>query len=155
VSGHFLWLNLVKPDPFFVLPILVGAIQWVSQKMIAQPTTDQQQQSMNSMMQIMMPLFMAFITLTLPSGLGLYFLLSGILTMVVQYFIYGWGGLFAKKGAVPEAAAKHEGKGDRGKADTKAAAPATDSARAKPGPYSIGGILDRFRKKDTGKKKRD
>jgi len=155
VSGQFLWLNLVNPDPYFVLPILVGVTQYVSQKMISQPSSDPQQQSMNSMMQIMMPLMMAFITFTLPSGLGLYFLLSGIITMVIQYFIYGWGGLFAKA-AAPDAGAKQDGKPDKGKADTKTKGPAAPPiAGAKPAGSVFSSLLDRFKPKEGDKKKRD
>lgn len=111
VSGKFLWLNLSNPDPYLLIPILVGATMWVSQKMITQPTTDPQQESMQRMMQIMMPLMFGFLCLTLPSGLGLYWLLSTIFSVVVQYYIYGWGNLFApspakqvdkKKAAKPE-----------------------------------------------------
>jgi YidC/Oxa1 family membrane protein insertase len=155
VSGQFLWLNLVNPDPYFVLPILVGVTQYVSQKMITQPASDAQQQSMNSMMQIMMPLMMAFITFTLPSGLGLYFFLSGLITMVIQYFIYGWGGLFAKA-AAPDAGAKQDGKSDKGKTDAKTKGPsAPPIAGAKPAGSVFSGLLDRFRRKEGGKKKRD
>jgi len=156
VSGQFLWLNLASPDPYFVLPILVGVTQWVSTKMIAQPTADSQQQSMNSMMQIMMPLMMAFITVTLPSGLGLYFFLSGIISMLIQYFIYGWGGLLAKKAPVTEPVGKQDGKPDKVKADTKHASPAVPPiAGAKPAGSVFSGLLDRFRTKEGDKKKRD
>jgi YidC/Oxa1 family membrane protein insertase len=111
VSGKFLWLNLGSADPYLLIPILVGVTMWVSQKMITQPTTDPQQQSMQNMMQIMMPLMFGFLCLTLPSGLGLYWVVSMIISVVVQYYIYGWGNLFApspakqvdkKKAAKPE-----------------------------------------------------
>jgi YidC/Oxa1 family membrane protein insertase len=100
VSGTFLWLNLAKADPYLLIPILVGVTMWVSQKMITAPTTDPQQQSMTKMMQWMMPLMFGFITLTLPSGLGLYFLVSNIFSIVVQYFIYGWGNVFRRAPAM-------------------------------------------------------
>ncbi len=115
VSGRFLWLNLASPDPYFVLPILVAASMWVSQKMVTQPTTDPQQQSMSSMMQIMMPLMFAFITLTLPSGLGIYFVVSGIASIVIQYFIFGWGNLFTRAPA-KEAVESRAARPDKGKA---------------------------------------
>lgn len=111
VSGKFLWLNLSNPDPYLLIPILVGVTMWVSQKMITQPSTDPQQESMQRMMQIMMPLMFGFLCLTLPSGLGLYWIVSMIFSVVVQYYIYGWGNLFApspakqvdkKKAAKPE-----------------------------------------------------
>jgi YidC/Oxa1 family membrane protein insertase len=95
VSGKFLWLNLGSADPYLLIPILVGVTMWVSQKMITQPSLDPQQESMQRMMQLMMPLMFGFICLTLPSGLGLYFVASTIFSVVVQYYIYGWGNLFA------------------------------------------------------------
>jgi len=95
VSGKFLWLDLSSPDPYLLIPILVGGTMWVSQKMITQHGTDPQQESMQRMMQLMMPLMFGFICLTLPSGLGLYFVISTIFSVVVQYYIYGWGNLFA------------------------------------------------------------
>jgi len=95
VSGKFLWLDLSSADPYLLIPILVGVTMWVSQKMITQPTTDPQQESMQRMMQLMMPLMFGFICLTLPSGLGLYFVASTIFSVVVQYYLYGWGNLFA------------------------------------------------------------
>ena len=154
ISGQFLWLDLAGNDPYFVIPVLVGVTQWVSQKMITQPTTDPQQQSMNNMMQIMMPIMLAFFAVVLPSGLGLYFLISGLLTMVIQYFVYGWGGLFAKAVA-PEAGAKQAGKPDKGKADTRHASPAPPIAGAKPARSVFSGLLDRFKPKEADKNKRD
>jgi YidC/Oxa1 family membrane protein insertase len=95
VSGNFLWLNLSNPDPYLLIPILVGVTMWVSQKMITQPAAEPQQESMQKMMQLMMPLMFGFICLTLPSGLGLYFVASTVFSVVIQYYIYGWGNLFA------------------------------------------------------------
>jgi len=154
ISGHFLWLNLASSDPFFVLPVLVGVTQWVSQKMMTQPGTDPQQQSMNSMMQIMMPLMMAFITVTLPSGLGIYFLVSGIIAMVIQYFVYGWGGLFAKAPA-QQAGSKKDGKSEKVKATTRDVESESATEGAKSEGFGLGGLLSRFKPKQTDKKKSD
>jgi YidC/Oxa1 family membrane protein insertase len=97
VSGHFLWLDLARPDPFFILPLLVMASMWVSQKMMARPTSgDPQQQSMQNMMQLMMPLMFGFITFTLPGGLGLYFVVVTAVGIVVQSFVYGWRNPFVR-----------------------------------------------------------
>ena len=101
VSGKFLWLNLGSPDPYLLIPILVVATMWVSQKMMMQPSTDPKQQSMQTMMQLMMPLMFGLITFTLPSGLGLYFVITTIFGIVTQYFIYGWGNLFAPRKQIP------------------------------------------------------
>lgn len=155
ISGHFLWLNLASNgDPYFVLPVLVGVTQWVSQKMITQPGTDPQQQSMNTMMQIMMPLMMAFLSFTMPAGLGLYFLMTTIVMIVIQYFIYGWGGLFAKA-PVPQAGTKKDGKSEKVKATTKDLESESATEGAKSEGFGLGGLLSRFKPKQTDKKKSD
>lgn len=92
-SDRFLWLNLAKPDAFFLIPLLVVGATWISQKMMAQPGSDPKQQSMQGMMQLMMPLMFGFITFSLPSGLGLYFLTTTIIGIITQYYIYGWGNI--------------------------------------------------------------
>lgn len=96
VSDEFLWLNLGSPDPYFLIPILVGGTMWLTSKMMASPSIDQKQQSMQGMMQLMMPLMFGFITLTLPSGLGLYFLVTSIISIIIQYRIYGWSNLIKR-----------------------------------------------------------
>ena len=93
LGSTFLWLNLAIPDGSFVLPILVGATMWVQQKMIMSATDDPRQQSMRSMMLWMMPVMFTFLSLQFPSGLALYWVTSNVISIVLQYFITGWGGL--------------------------------------------------------------
>jgi len=93
LGESFLWLNLAQPDPLYILPILVAATMWLQQKMTMVPSADQRQQSMNSMMQWMMPIMFGFILLSFPSGLGLYIVISTLIGIVMQYFVTGWGGL--------------------------------------------------------------
>ena len=94
VSGGFLWLNMGTPDHYFIIPILVGLTMWISMKMMTSPSsTDAKQQSMQAMTQLMMPFFFGFITISLPSGLGLYFLVTSVVSILTQYRIYGWSNL--------------------------------------------------------------
>jgi YidC/Oxa1 family membrane protein insertase len=93
VNIHFLWLNLAKPDPFYILPALAVITTWVQQKMMTMPSTDPQAQSMNQTMGLMMPLFMGWITLTFVSGLAIYWVTFNIVGIIQQYFITGWGEL--------------------------------------------------------------
>lgn len=139
VSGRFLWMDLVAPDPWYVLPVLVGATQWISQKMMTPPTADPQQRTTNNMMQIMMPLVMAFITVQFPAGLGLYFLVGSVLMIGIQYFVYGFGNLFAKA-PPPEAETKKDGKSEKAKAATRDAA----SAKESPAGGLLGPLGDAF-----------
>jgi len=93
LESHFLWLDLAVPDRMILLPILVGGTMWVQQKMTMPAVTDPKQQAQGQMMLWMMPLMFAFFTLTFPSGLALYWVTSNIISIVMQYFIAGWGGL--------------------------------------------------------------
>lgn len=91
LEQHFLWLNLGRPDATFILPILVGITTYLSQKLTtasSAATTPQQQQQMQ-MMNWMMPLMFTWITLTVPSGLGLYWLLSNVASVFISFFVYG------------------------------------------------------------------
>jgi len=93
LNPRFLWLNLGRPDPYFVLPILTVATMWVQQKMMAAPAADPQQQAMSQSMELMMPLMFGWITFSLASGLGLYFVATNIVGIVHQYHVSGWGSL--------------------------------------------------------------
>ena len=97
LDNSFLWLDLSRGDPYFILPILVFVTMWVQQKMTAQPNPDPAQKTQNLMMQLMFPALFAFITIQFPSGLGIYFVVSAIVGIVIQYFVMGWGGLARSK----------------------------------------------------------
>ncbi len=92
LNENFLWLQLSQPDRYLILAILVGATMWVQQKMVTAPATDPRQKSMTQMTTLMMPLMFAMFTLSFPSGLALYWVVSNIIGIVIQYFVTGgWG----------------------------------------------------------------
>ena len=93
LNSQFLWLDLGTPDKYILLPILVGATMWIQQKMTTPNYANPQQQSQSQMMLWMMPLLFAFMSLSFNSGLALYWLTSNIISIVMQYFISGWGPL--------------------------------------------------------------
>ncbi len=95
LDRSFLWLDLAMPDLF--LAILVGASMWVQQKMTTPVTSDPQQRAQGQMMQVMMPLMFAFISMSFPSGLALYWATSTAIRIVMQYYTTGWGGLIPSK----------------------------------------------------------
>jgi len=98
LGSSFLWLDLGYPDPYYVLPILVVATTWIQQKMAAAPSTDPQAASMTQSMQITMPLMFGFITMSLASGLAVYFVISNLVGIAIQYFITGPGSLLPQRG---------------------------------------------------------
>jgi len=93
VNSGFLWFDLSVPDPTPLLPVLVGASMWVQQKMMTYPTQDPKQKQTQQMMLWMMPLMFVFFTFSFPSGLALYWFISNLMGVAIQYFTTGWGGL--------------------------------------------------------------
>jgi len=93
LNSKFLWLDLAVPDKLLLLPILVGGTMWLQQKMVTPRTADSRQQAQSQMMLWMMPLMFAFLTLQFPSGLALYWVVSNIISIGIQYYVTGWGGL--------------------------------------------------------------
>ena len=90
LNSRFLWLDLATPDRTYILPILVGLTTWLSQKL--SPSTastggEDQAQAMSQSMMLTMPLMFAFITINYASGLAVYFIMSNLVGMVIQYFI--------------------------------------------------------------------
>ena len=94
LNENFLGLKLSQPDPTMILAILVGLSMWVQQKMVTPPATDPKQQQMSSMTTMMMPMMFAFFTLSFPSGLALYWVVSNIIGIIMQYFVGGGWGYF-------------------------------------------------------------
>jgi YidC/Oxa1 family membrane protein insertase len=113
INTKFLYLNLAKPDPYFVFIILAVVTQFIATKMMmpyseieqkaALQTKEKSDDFMAAMQKqnlIMMPLMYLIFGLTLPSGVMLY-----IFQIAQTYYMSGWGGLkpwikklkFAKK----------------------------------------------------------
>jgi len=93
----FLWLNLAQPDQFYILPLFVAATMWVQQKMTSNPdTADPRAASQMQMMQWMMPILFGVISMSVPSGLALYWAINSLFRIILQYRIAGWGSLFKK-----------------------------------------------------------
>jgi len=90
LESNFLWLHLGRPDPI-ILPVLVAATTYVLQKTTMLPAADEKARAQASMMNMMMPLLFGWITINLPSGLGLYYVLSNIIGVVLQYAYVGGG----------------------------------------------------------------
>ncbi len=101
LGSKFLWLNLATPDRLLLLPILVGATMWVQQKMVMPANPDPKQKSTSNMMLWMMPLLFTFLSLQFPSGLALYWVTSNVISIVIQYFVTGWGGLVKSTAGEP------------------------------------------------------
>ncbi len=75
------WIHdLSKADPFYVLPVLTGAIMFLQQRVSGSNTTDPTQKQMMTIM----PIVFTFVFLKSPSGLALYWLTNSLVSMTVQ-----------------------------------------------------------------------
>lgn len=130
ISPNFGWLNLSKPDPMYILPVLAAASQLFmslmiapgaekrdvvpnkSKKKVVQEANNKEEnvaemaQSMQQQMVFLMPIMTGIIALRFPSGLALYWIMTTIFSIGQQYYVSGWGGisLYAKrvKSLIPE-----------------------------------------------------
>ena len=89
LQQSFLWLELGRPDSTFILPLMVGVSTYVQTRLAATPATTPQQQQQQQMMTWMMPLVLVWITMALPSGVGVYWVVSNIFSVFASYWVYG------------------------------------------------------------------
>lgn len=79
------WLqDLSSPDPFFIMPLLLGALMVVQQRITPQTSMDPAQAKM---MMYMMPVMITVMMLFLPQGLTLYMFTNSALGIAQQRFI--------------------------------------------------------------------
>jgi YidC/Oxa1 family membrane protein insertase len=78
------WTDLSSPDPFYVLPIVLGVLMFVQQKL----TPVQMDPTQAKIMLYAMPLMMTFFMLLLPTGLCLYMVTSSAVGITQQRYMY-------------------------------------------------------------------
>jgi YidC/Oxa1 family membrane protein insertase len=77
----FLWFpDLSEPDPFYVLPFIIGGTSFIQQKLMPLQADPAQQKMMLYFMPAMFTVFMLF----LPAGLGVYMFTNGVLGILQQ-----------------------------------------------------------------------
>ena len=80
-ANFFAWItNLSAPDPLFITPVLMGAAQFWQTKMTPTTADPAQQKIM-----MFMPIMFTFMSLSFPSGLVIYWLVSTVWTIGQQY----------------------------------------------------------------------
>lgn len=81
--ASFIWVqNLSARDPYFILPVLAGVTTYFQSKMTT-TTNDPTQR----MMLYTMPVFIAWISGTVPAGLALYWVVFNVVGIIQQFFI--------------------------------------------------------------------
>ena len=102
----FLYLDLAKPDPYYILGIASGLLQFAYSKMLrpftevgekaAERTPDKKDDiayNMQEQMLYMMPMMVAIISIKLPAGVVLNIFATTLFLIIQQYIISGPGGL--------------------------------------------------------------
>jgi len=103
-NQHLMIASLHIPSPeYLVFPLLAAITTYVQSKMLQQPTppnpTEQelQTQSMQRTMVLLSPLMIGYFALQVPAGLGLYWFVGNVVSIILQYFVVGWGNLLPKR----------------------------------------------------------
>jgi YidC/Oxa1 family membrane protein insertase len=124
----FLWYrDLSAPDPYFILPVVLGATSFIQQKLMPQ----QMDMAQQKMMLYMMPALFTVMMLFLPAGLGIYMLTNSVLGIVQQQVVER----VAPRGTDVEVREKDNagGKGQPGKKDEQRKLSGTVPAKLKGG----------------------
>jgi YidC/Oxa1 family membrane protein insertase len=83
-SEWIFWINdLAEMDPYFILPILMGATMFLQQKITPNTMTDPLQQKMFQFL----PVVFTFFFLWFPAGLTLYWFINNLFTIGQQYYV--------------------------------------------------------------------
>lgn len=83
-SEWIFWINdLAEMDPYFILPILMGATMFLQQKITPNTMTDPLQQKMFQFL----PVIFTFFFLWFPAGLTLYWFINNLFTIGQQYYV--------------------------------------------------------------------
>ena len=101
---HFMFAGLPIPAAaYLVFPLLAAITTFIQSKMLQQPTplnpTEQelQTQQMQRTMVFISPLMIGYFALQVPAGLGLYWFVGNVVSIIQQSFVVGWGNLLPKR----------------------------------------------------------
>lgn len=82
-APFILWIHdLSAPDPYYILPFIMGFTMFLQQKLNPPPADPTQAKMMQ-----FLPLFFIFIFLKFPSGLVLYWIVNNTLSILQQWYI--------------------------------------------------------------------
>ena len=89
VNMSFMWINdLNSPDPIYVLPILAALFTFISQKFTMANSTmnpDDPNAKTQKVMLYMMPIMIGYVSIKMPAGVALYWVVQNIFTFVQQF----------------------------------------------------------------------
>jgi YidC/Oxa1 family membrane protein insertase len=90
LGSSFFWIpHLKNPDPYFIVPVLVGCATYLQSKLsMAKSDQDNPQLAATKpMMLYFMPIFIGFMSVKFPAGLGLYWIFFSVLGLLQQVLV--------------------------------------------------------------------
>lgn len=88
LGSSFLWIpHLKNPDPMYIIPVLVAATTYLQSKYTTPSSGDAASNQTAKMMLYFMPLFIGYISINFPAGLGLYWIFFSVFGTAQQLFI--------------------------------------------------------------------
>lgn len=91
IGASFLWIpHLKDADPFYIIPALVALTTYLQSKLTmpaGSSNTDATAASTQKTMLYIMPLFIGYISIRFPAGLGLYWIFFALLGTLQQMYI--------------------------------------------------------------------
>lgn len=85
-NGRFLWMDLGRPDPYYLMPILAAVFTFMSTYISQMSTPQSSQNGMTKGMTYLMPLIIGVSAIGIQSAISLYWVISNLF-QVVQTFI--------------------------------------------------------------------
>lgn len=84
-QGYFLWMNLAKPDPYFVMPILAAIFTLLTSlaSTFAQPTRN----TTSWLMVAVSPVFILIFAFSLPSAISIYWVVTNAFSLAQTFII--------------------------------------------------------------------
>ena len=79
-QGHFLWMNLGQRDPYFVLPLLAAGLAFWTTYLTTK--ANPQNNPMARSMTYFMPIMIFIISMSLPSAVALYLVVSNLVRLI-------------------------------------------------------------------------
>lgn len=87
------WIeDLSQHDPYYALPILMGGMMFLQQKLQSKGAVTTQMQQQQKMMMYFMPVMFTFIFMRFPAGLVLYWFVYNIFSFIQTYLLMPKGG---------------------------------------------------------------
>jgi YidC/Oxa1 family membrane protein insertase len=102
---HLMFSGIPIPSPeYLIFPLCAALTTFVQSKMLQQPPTlnptdqEQQTQQMQRTMVYLSPLMIGYFALQVPAGLGLYWFVGNLVSIIQQSFVVGWGNVLPRRG---------------------------------------------------------